>query len=330
MEQNSSVSHQTFLEFLPVSFFGGVMGLCGLCFSWRLAGRVWHISLMVSETIGWLAVLAFAILTVAYLIKVIRHPILVRTELTHPVSVCFFATFIVSMLLIPGILFPYLPNIAIEMWLFATFLMLLFAWYVLRSWIDNQQLSENAVPAWVLPIVGTLDVPIIGNHLPIRGVHEICLVFFGIGIIFSIILPTIIISRLLFQKPLPGNIQPTLLILTGPFALAFTGYEGLTGQQDMIAAVFFYFNLFLLLLFGSKIFLLPKSCPFKATWWSVSFPLSAITIAAFHYSEHQTDLIHQLLAAFLLLVTSLVILYLLSQTLYRIWTGKFATLSFPG
>ena len=193
--------------------------------------------------------------------------------------------------------------------------------------MDSQQLPESAMPAWAIPILGTLDVPIFGTQMPIDRAHEICMVFYGIGLVFGIILLVIIISRLLFQAPLPAAMQPTLLILTAPFALAFSGYENLTGGQDIFASIMFYFNLFLLVLFSSKIMLLPKTCPFFVSWWSVGFPLAAVTISALRYAEHSPGPVHQIIAAALLITTSFIIVFLTVQTLYRISNGTFAVLA---
>ena len=190
--------------------------------------------------------------------------------------------------------------------------------------MSKQQLPESAMPVWVLPVTGTLNVPIVGNSLKFSGAHEFCLMFFGFGIIFIIILMTIIISRLFFQAPMAPGAQPSLLILVAPFALAFNGYEGLSGVQDIPASAFFYFSLFLLVIFGSKILLLPKCCPFQVSWWSVSFPLSAVSVACLHYAQRQPDIVHRILAAFLLSVTTLIILYLLVQTVYQIRSGRYA------
>lgn len=315
------------LEFLPVSIFGAVMGLSGLSFAWRLANNLWHLNFKIGEFIGGLAILLFLILSVAFIVKFKQHPSVLTKELNHPVFVSFFATVIISLLLIPGILLPYLPRLATVIWIVGAFSMLLFAWYVLRKWIDNQQPPENALPVWILPIVGTLDVPIVGIHLPIYGIHEICTVFFGIGLVFAVILLVIIVSRLMFQSPLPPAMQPTLLILTGPFALAFSGYESLTGNQDFFASIIFYFNLFLFALLASKIMMLPKTCPFFVSWWSVSFPLAAITISTLHYAEHRAEMIHQLIAGVFLFIATAVILFIGLQTIYRISKGTFATLA---
>ena len=317
------IKKKTFLEFLPVSFFGGVMGLTGLSFSWRLASKLWSVPPQIGEAIAIVAVVAFLSLTIAYLLKLIKFGQIVRAEFSHPVSVSFFATFIITLLLMPGVIKPYFPNFSFVLWLTAAVMMFFFALHVIRKWLDNQQQPEHAVPAWILPVVGTLDVPIVGSSFDVQGAREICLLFFGIGIIFTLILFPIIISRLFFQPQLPVLLQPTLLILTGPFALAFSGYSTLHGSQDLLSTVFFYFNIFLLCILISKIAYIPRACPFSATWWSVSFPLVAITISAFRYYEFSSDVPHAILAGLLLALSTAVISYLVFQTLYRIISGTF-------
>ena len=322
MENNNRIA---LLQFLPVSIFGAVMGLSGLSFAWRLANHIWQCDFVVSEIIGAAAILLFIVLSVAFIIKFQKDPSQLKKEINHPVSVSLYATIIISVLLIPGLLLPFFPVLAMVIWVIGAISMLLFAWFVLRMWLDHQQLPENAMPVWVIPIVGTLDVPIVGSHLPIAGVHEICMVFFGIGLVFAFILLTMILSRLMFQPQLPAAMQPTLLILTSPLALAFTGYISLTGVQDTFSTVIFYFNIFLFALIASKIIMLPKTCPFFVSWWSVSFPMAAVTISALHYAEGHPGAFQLILAGALLLTTSLVIIYLTSQTLYRILRGTFAT-----
>ncbi|MHC0442800.1 SLAC1 anion channel family protein [Flavobacterium sp. 3-210] len=313
----------SFLEFLPVSFFGGVMGLCGLCFSWRLASKMWDLPSWISEIIGAMAVMAFIILTILYLLKLNRYPDIVKQEFFHPVSVSLFGTFIISLLLLPGIILPYNVPIAVALWSIGTLLMLYFSLMVLRKLIDNQQDAANGLPVWIIPVVGTLDVPIIGLKLPVEAFHEVCGFFFGVGIIFSIILITIIISRLIFQPQLSKETQPTLLILVGPFALAFSGYLGLNNVLDITAKVFFYFDLFIFALLFSKILLLPNCCPFRVSWWSVSFPLVAITIASLNFAKIINQSAFEIIAVALLTISSIIISYLFIQTMSRIIKGDF-------
>ena len=312
-----------FIEFMPVSLFGGVMGLTGLCFAWRVADKIWHIGSLTGEIIGYVAILTFILLTIAYFVKWIRYPALIESEFRNSVSIAFFSTISISVLLIPGILLPYAPVLAAVIWLSGVIMTFFFAWFVLRKWMSEQQPRENAVPAWVLPITGSLNVPIVGNSFSFPGAHELCLMFFGIGIIFIIIMMTIIFSRFFFDAPLAVPLQPSLMILAAPFALAFNGYEGLVGGQDIPASAFFYFSLFMLLLFGSKVWLLPRCCPFKVSWWSVSFPLASVSAACLRYSQNQPDVVHRSLAALLIIVATLVILYLLVQSITQIWGRRF-------
>lgn len=313
----------SFIEFIPVSIFGSVMGLCGLSFAWHRAAVYWKLTQLPSEIIGYLAVASFITLILCYALKCVKFPELVVKEFRSPATICFFATIIVCLVLLPGVLLAGFPRIAVIMWWIGTVLMVIFAWYVLRRWIDNKQELANTLPAWVLPIVGTLDIPIIGDRLPIHEAHEISLMAFGIGSVFAVILLIFILFRLIFEAPLPDPVRPSLLILTAPLALAFTVYHELHPAFDIITGTLFYFNMFLLLLFGSKIIIIPISCPFKITWWAVSFPLSAVTISALTYAGFKADWVHQWFAGALLAVVTIVITYLFVQTIYKVLMGTF-------
>jgi len=268
------------------------MGITGLSFCWRLAHNYWPVPSAISKVIGFLAIAAFVVLSIAYLLKLFKFRAIVQNEFSNPVSVSFFATFIIFLLLLPGVIKPYFPDLSFAIWLIGAIMIFFFAIHVIRKWLDNQQSAENAMPAWILPVVGTLDVPIVGSSFDVPGAREICFIFFGIGIVFTLILFPVILSRLFFQPQLPTLMQPAMLILTGPFALAFSGYSALNGGQDMLSTVFFYFNIFFLFILISKSAYIPKSCPFRATWWSVSFPLVAITISALRYYQTHNEFAH--------------------------------------
>jgi len=66
-------------------------------------------------------------------------------------------------------------------------------------------------------------------------------------------------QRLIFQEGLAAALQPTLLLLAGPFALLYANYEQITGKQDLIADFFFYTSIFLLLLLGRKLVFLLRA-----------------------------------------------------------------------
>jgi tellurite resistance protein len=314
--------NKTFLEFLPVSLFGGVMGLTGLSSAWKLAGKAWGFPEWPGILTGILAIFLFLILFLTYLVKWIRFPATVQAEFNHPVSVSFFTTFIVCLLLIPGILLPVSVNMAVGIWMTGAVLVFVFAFIRIRKMLFTIQDPSNALPSWLLPIVGIVDTPIVGYSLPVTGIHEICLAYFATGLVLTIIFMPIIFSRLSFQATLPEALQPTLLFLVAPFAIIFTDYELLSGSQDMLASILYYATLFILMIFGTKILLIPKCCPFRVGWWAVSFPLVATTIATFKYASHKSSIIFSLIPLVLLIISTAVMIYLLFQTIYRIATNK--------
>jgi len=184
---SSTEPNKTFLEFLPVSLFGSIMGLSGLSFAWKLAGKAWGYPTWPGNFVGMLAISFFLILSGAYIVKWFRYPSTVKAEFNHPVSVSFFTTFIVSLLLIPGIILPYSTNLAVGVWIIGAVLVFVFAFVRLRTMFFTTQEPSNALPSWLLPIVGIIDVPIVGYSLPLPGIHEICVVYFGIGVVLTLI-----------------------------------------------------------------------------------------------------------------------------------------------
>jgi tellurite resistance protein len=91
----------------------------------------------------------------------------------------------------------------------------------------------------------------------------------------------------------------------------------------MISSVFLYFDLFLLLVLGSKIMFLPRCCPFRVTWWAVGFPMVAITIACIRYAENKINEVYRVIPGILLVITTGTVVYLLSQSIFRLATRQF-------
>ncbi len=308
--------------FLPVSLFGGILGMTGLTFSWRLAEAKWGLPTWISQTIGLFTIALFLTLFAAYLLKLIKHRSTVINEFNHPVSSPFFTTFIVSLLLLPGIVLPYSERIAIVVWSAGVVLIFIFTLFLLGKWMKVAQNTVDALPSWLLPVVGMLDVPIVGTQFHFAGAREICLCCFAVGVFLAIIILPIVFARLFFQSPLPEALQPTLLVLLLPFAITYSDYDALTGSKDIMGSILYYAGFFLLVLLFRRILLLPRCCPFRVSWWSVSFPLAAITIASFKYAAHPTPFPVQWIPAVLLILLTLILLYLLIISFYRIITKQ--------
>jgi tellurite resistance protein len=163
-------------------------------------------------------------------------------------------------------------------------------------------------PAWFMPAVGNILVPVAGVPL---GYTDVSWFFFSIGILFWLILMTIIVYRLLFHDPIDERLMPTLFILIAPPAIGFIAYVRLVGELDPFARMLYYAGLFLtLLLFTQANRFLRLG--FFLSWWAYSFPLAAISIASLSMFEQTgQDFYRYVGMGLLTLLTGIVALLLL-------------------
>ncbi|WP_326538593.1 SLAC1 anion channel family protein [Pseudorhodoferax sp.] len=297
---------------LPVNLFAAVMGLSGLAMAWRLAHGSLGAPALVGEAIAALAVAVFVLLCAGYLAKLARHPQAVQAEFQHPVSGNFFGTIAISLLLLSAIAAPYSAPAARALWtvgVLATFaLCLLAVSRLLKGRLDAAQ----AVPAWFIPCVATLDIPVTGAQMPQAWAAEINLLASAVGTVLALVLLVLILARLVHRDPLPAAMTPSLMILVAPFAVGFLAYSNLAGGVDRFAALLFYFGLFIFAVVAPKVF--RPSVPFSPGWWAISFPLAALANAALKYAAFRDSAPLWLLAVALLGALSLALAVLTVRT----------------
>jgi tellurite resistance protein len=299
------------LSHFPVSFFAVVMGLTGLAIAWHKAQMVFALPIDLGTPILILAAGTFCVLLALYLTKLVRHRAAVAAELGHPIHLNFFPTISISLLLLAIGTLPHWPGVAGLLWVLGSTLHLLLTLYVMSVWIHHEHFEIHHInPAWFIPMVGNVLVPIAGVPL---GFAEVGWFFFSIGILFWLILFAIIVYRMLFHHPLAERLMPTFFILIAPPAVGFIAYLQLTGGLDPFARVLYYSGLFLTLLLFTQAGRFLR-IPFYLSWWAYSFPLAAIAIATLAMYE-QTGLIGFAgLAWVLLTLVTLVVVYLLAHT----------------
>lgn len=272
-----SPSENNRLQYFPISWFAMVMGLAGLTIALHRAEAVFTLPVHPSLLTLGLTIAVFITLACLYGLKAIRYPDRVRTELNHPVKLNFFPTISIGLILISIALLPHNRTASLAVWTLGTTLHLGFTLYVLSAWVHQTHFEVNHMnPAWFIPIVGNILVPIAGVQ---HGFTELGWFFFSIGLVFWLVLLTIIFYRMFFHQPLPGKLLPTLFILIAPPAVGFITWLQLNGGQvDAFARILYYSALFLtLMLFtqASRFFRLT----FFLSWWAYSFPMAAVTIA---------------------------------------------------
>lgn len=239
----------------------------------------------------------------------------VSAELDHPVKLSFFPTISISLILLGLVALDHLPVAAEPLILTGATLHLASTLTVLNWWFNKQHFEPvHLNPAWFIPIVGNVLVPVATARL---GYVEIGWFFFSIGIVFWLVLLTIIINRVVFHHPLPERLAPTLCILIAPPAVGFLSWVALTGQIDAAARVLYYFALFMTLFVAVQTPRLARA-RFFLSWWAYSFPLAAVTIASWVMYERTNAAPFLVIATVLLTAVTIVVTGLVVRTLLAI------------
>lgn len=303
------------LENFPVSFFAIIMGLAGLTLAWEKAQSVFQTDLHINPILMGTTGTIFAILLLIYLVKIIRYGSAVKAELKNPIKLSFFPTISISLILLSICTLHMLPGLAKLLWLSGSTLHLLFTFYVMNVWIHHEHFEIHHInPAWFIPVVGNVLVPIAGVQL---GYVEVSWFFFSIGMLFWLVLLSIIFNRILFHHPLPEKLMPTFFILIAPPAVGFIAYMKLTGEVDTFARILYYSGLFLTFLLLLQIRRFTR-LPFFLSWWAYSFPIAAITIATFVMYQKTGLILFQTLSLAFLALVSLIVAYLIVRTLLAV------------
>lgn len=307
------------LAHLPVAFFSMVMGLAGLSIAWHKAEQVLAIGLPIADILLGIATLAFLVLGLAYLTKLIRYREAVHKELAHPIQLNFFPTISMSLLLLGIATLEHWPGLAGVLWVIGAASQLLLTLYVLNVWIHHERFEVHHVnPAWFIPVVGNVLVPIAGARL---GFIETSWFFLAIGLLFWLLLFAIVLQRFIFHPSLPDRLMPTFFILIAPPAVGFIAYLQLSGGLDALARILYYAGLFLTLLLTVQVGRFLR-LEFFLSWWAYSFPLAAMTTATFIMYQLTQNLAFAILGWGLLSLVSLVVVYLLYRTAWAVREGQ--------
>ena len=296
------------LEHFPISFFGVTMGLFGLALALRSGGFG-----LSAEGVGIAGLSVLAVVFGLYALKAVRYPASVTAEWHHPVRLAFFPAASISLLLLATFLREANPGLARPVWIEGAALQAILTLAVINAWISHRAFGPGQLsPAWFIPAVGNVVVPLAGVPL---GHVEVSWYFFAVGILFWIGLLTLVFNRLIFHDPLPDKLRPTLVILVAPPSIAFLSWLLLNGGEvDTTARLLLNIAYFFAALVALQAPALTK-LPFALSFWALSFPLAAITTASFRHAALAGSAFHRVLGLTLLGLLVLTILGLIVRTI---------------
>ncbi|MCD4705785.1 SLAC1 anion channel family protein [bacterium] len=303
------------LKNFPISFFAVVLGLVGFTLVLQKLEPLLGFLFNIYTYALYFTLAMFLIISLIYIAKIIKYPQEIKKEFFHPIKINFFPL-LAKIFLILSVIYLNVDMVySKNFWIIGVILQFIFSIVILSIWIRHSKFEfHHLSPAWFIPIVGNVIVPIAGVA---HGFIEISWFFFSIGIVMWITLFIIVFNRIIFHNPIPDKLVPTFFILFAPPAIAFIAYVKLAGAMDSFARVLYYISLFLFVLIFAQFNMFSK-IKFYLSWWAYSFPMAAITVATI-LMYHETQLLFFKYVVFLLLIIlSLIMIYLTYKTIKAI------------
>lgn len=303
------------LENFPITFFGVTMGVFGLALALRAGGFPdGSTAVTVAGTIVLIALYGF------YGLKALRFPSQVLAEWSHPVRLSFFPAANISILLLSLLLQDKMPVTSATLWIVGAVIQAILTVVIVSAWISHRPFAPGMLsPAWFIPAVANVIVPLGGAHL---GYVDISWYFFSVGLLFWLVLLTLVFNRLIFHDPLPGKLRPTLVILVAPPSVAFLAWIDLNGGTiDAASRVLLNAGYFFAALVAVQVPALLR-LPFAMSFWALSFPLAALTTASFRYGAMTGIETYRLIGLGLLLLLIVTILALGVRTIRAALAGE--------
>ncbi|MDD5373232.1 MAG: SLAC1 anion channel family protein [Sulfurimonas sp.] len=267
---------QSRLKFFPIMMYAVVMGLSGLTITYQKAALWLNFPSIIGEVLMYITTIVFIVVSSVYIRKFSKYKTAVKSEFSHPVRINFFAAVSISMLMLSIIYKENFSLVSAVCWYGGTILHFYLTMHTVSFWINQNQQLDHSNPAWFIPIVGNVLVPIGGVGFADLG---LLMYFFSVGMFFWIVLFAIILNRIIFHNQMSVKFMPTLFILIAPPAVGFIAYFKMFGVIDTFALMLFNLALFftILVAFMYKNFIKIK---FFISWWAFVFPLAAMAISA--------------------------------------------------
>lgn len=295
------------------------MGFGGFTIMLQKAHSILNLPAIFGTVFVWITAGLALLISVVYSIKAVRFFGVVKTEFRNKIRINFFAA-VSIVLLMHAIIFEHISPNAQQLFFFlGTFIHSALTLYTVRFWIQSSFQIKDINPAWFIPIVGNLLVPVAGHALLD---HNILSIYLIVGLFFWLALFAITFMRLIFESDFHKKFNPTLFIFIAPPAVIFIAYVKMTGDVDLFAKMMlglaYYFTLQLLVMFRGLM-----RIPYFVSWWALIFPMAAVSIASMLSYKTTQIVVYKMLSIGLMDLTALLFTYVLFATVRQIMKGEF-------
>ncbi|MCP2263084.1 hypothetical protein ACFQHV_22175 [Promicromonospora thailandica] len=257
---------------LPLNFFGIAFGTAGLAGTWTTAGQLLDAPVAVGEALWAVAGLAWGFITIEYL----RRPGGLRAvarDLHHPVLGPFAALVPAVGSLLSAHLFQWYPVAStIAVWTMLVLSATHGAWFV--SSVLSQPRDTTAIHGgYLLPTVAATLVA--SQSLATIGQRDVAIGLLAVGIMFWMLLASLLVVRYSTGPAVPPALFPTVAIFAAPPAVAGNAWWAISeGRYSIVDTVFAALMIALLV---PHLFLLPvyTRTPFVIGFWATTFTVAA-------------------------------------------------------
>ena len=288
-------------DFAP-SWFASVMGTGALALVSRAYSSKLTALLTLGKALTCLNTLLFAFLLYPWFMRWLKYKENALKDLHHPVLGNFYGTIGVAALVLSADWLCIFNNkgLAWAFWLFGVPFVLLFAFLIPYLVFTGDGIdTKNITPAWFIPPVGLIVVPISGAKLMSlsSGAARELMTFinyfaWGSGFFLYLALFAIVLYRFIRHEPMPCGIAPSIWINLGPIGAGTSTLYALVKASDFIKLKepFLAFGLilwgfgvwwFVMAVILTFHYIRKLNLPYSLAWWAFIFPLGAYVSATF-------------------------------------------------
>lgn len=305
---------------LPAGYFGIVLGIIGLGFSWRFAATIWPVTLLPADGLIILAMVIWALLMLAFISRMFRHGASVLEEISHPLKSSFVSLAPATSMLVAIGLAPWLHTLALGLFLVAVVAQLTYsAWQTAGLW-RGQHPKEATTPGLYLPTVANNFISAMACGA--FGFNDVGMLFLGAGLFSWLSLEPAILSRMRNLDEMSPAVRTSLGIQMAPAFVACSAWLSVNGgQADVFAKLLFGYGL-LQMLFMIRLIPWYSSQPFNPSFWSFSFGVASLATTSIRLGHGTPGGALYWMSFPLFIAANLVIALLMVKTFALLLQGK--------
>ncbi|MEO3738943.1 dicarboxylate transporter/tellurite-resistance protein TehA [Kosakonia sp. WA-90] len=305
---------------LPAGYFGIVLGIIGLGFSWRFAATIWPVSIIPATTLILLAIVIWAVLMTAFLVRLVRHRHTLLEEITHPLKSSFVSLAPATSMLVAIGIVPWNYPLAFALFIVAVTVQLAYsAWQTAVLWRGKHP-KEATTPGLYLPTVANNFISAMACGA--LGFNDVGILFLGAGLFSWLSLEPAILSRMRNLDEMPPAVRTSLGIQMAPAFVACSAWLSVNGgEADVFAKLLFGYGL-LQMLFMIRLLPWYSAQTFNPSFWSFSFGVASLATTAIKIGHAAPGGALYWMAFPLFIGANLVIALLMVKTFLLLIRGK--------